>query len=81
MIILGTQSLEQSNRLWKRLGTLNRPVCHVHRSLATAAYSCNVTTVFNKVEDQLVVTSRRRMVNGVITVDITDIDLRTEFLD
>ncbi len=81
MVILGTQSFEQSNRLWKGLGTLNRPVRHVHRRLATAAYSSNITTVFNKIEDQFVVTPRRRMVNGVITVNITDIDLRTEFLD
>ena len=81
MAIFGTQALEQRDRLWEGLGTLNRPVGHIHRGLATPTYSGNITTALNKVQDQLVVTARGRVVNGVVTVDIADINLRTEFLD
>tara|TARA_B100000929_G_scaffold231747_1_gene188220 strand:+ start:1014 stop:1283 length:270 start_codon:yes stop_codon:yes gene_type:complete len=81
VIIFGAQALEQRDRRWERLGTLNRPIRHVHRGLAAPTYSGNITAALNKVQDQLVVTARGRVVNGIVTVDIADINLRTELLD
>ena len=81
MAVGGAQALKESDGVRERLDTLNRAIRHVDRRLAGTADLGHVDALGHEVADQGVVPTGRSVVDGVIAVMVTGVNVGTEFFD
>ena len=80
MAVLGTQALEQRDGVGERLNPRHRSVGHIEGGLSPAADVGDVDPLCDEILDQGVVATCRRVMDGVVAIVVTVVDVCAQFL-
>src|SRR5215470_17422195 len=81
MAVLRSQLLGEGNRLEERGNSLNRTVRHIRNGLAAPTHRFDVDALRYEILNELIVTTRRRVMQRVVAVQVAQVRIELELFD